>query len=373
MKILFFIDCLSAGGKERRLVELMKKLKLKQDVQFELIVMRKDIDYHEVFDLHIKIHYLIRSTKKDLTIFNKLYKICKKYAPDIIHCWDGMTAIYCVPITKLLNIKMVNGMVVDTPVNRNVRNKNWLRARLTFPFSNVIIGNSKAGLEAYKAPAKKSICIYNGVDLDRFKQVKSPSAIRKEIFGDENDDFFVVGMVAAFENRKDYNTVIKSTIPLFSKNDRIRFIFVGNGTNFSEIKNSVKPLLSDKIFFLGKRSDVESVINIFNVGVLLTNSKVHGEGISNSIIEYMALGKPVIATLGGGTNEIVINNQNGYLIDKYSEEQLIEKIEILLKNNSLIDEFGEKGKKMVHDKFDINIMTNHYIDVYSKLLKKKRE
>ena len=80
-----------------------------------------------------------------------------------------MTAVYAIPACKLLNIKLINGMVVDTPVKKNILNKNWLRARLTFPFSDLIIGNSKAGLIAYKAPTKKSRCIYNGMDFERFR------------------------------------------------------------------------------------------------------------------------------------------------------------------------------------------------------------
>ena len=76
-------------------------------------------------------------------------------------------------------------------------------------------------------------------------------------------------------------------------------------------------------------------MNIFDVGILLTNSMEHrGEGISNSIIEYMALAKPVVATRGGGTNEVVIDGQNGYLIDPFNEDQLIEKIKILVKNKA---------------------------------------
>jgi hypothetical protein len=93
MKILFFIDGLIAGGKERRLLELMKGIKSGFDVEFELAVMNADIHYREVFDLGIKVHYLIRKTKKDASVFYKFYKICKNFRPDIIHCWDSMTAV----------------------------------------------------------------------------------------------------------------------------------------------------------------------------------------------------------------------------------------------------------------------------------------
>jgi glycosyltransferase involved in cell wall biosynthesis len=371
MKILFFIDCLLAGGKERRLTELMKMLKLRQDIQFELVVMSNEIHYQVVYDLGIKIHFLLRTTKKDLSVFHKFYKICENYKPNIVHCWDSMTAVISVPACKLLNIKLVNGMVIDTPVKRNIFNKHWFRAKLTFPFSSMVIGNSNAGLAAYTAPGKKSSCVYNGMDLTRFDNLKEPSFMRKEIFGDESDDIFIAGMVAAFNDRKDYNTLIKAATTLISYNDNIRFILIGDGADFNEIKSSVPVSLLSKIIFLGKRSDIESIVNTFDIGILLTNTKVHGEGISNSIIEYMALGKPVIATRGGGTNEVIIENQNGYLIDANDKDQLIKKIETLMENRNRRDDLGKKGNQMAHEKFDLKIMTNHYITIYQNLLQEK--
>lgn len=373
MKVLFFMNGLHPGGKERRMLELMKELKLRQKIEFELVLMNTEINYPEVFNLNIKIYYLLRKTKNDLSVFRKFYKICKTFKPDIIHCWDSMTALYAIPACKLLHIKLMNGMVVDTPVKKNIFNKNWLRAQLTFPFSDIIIGNSKAGLLAYKAPAKKSECIYNGMDLVRFTSLKDSSIVRKEIFGNESDDILTVGMVAAFEERKDYKTLLEVAIKLIPINNKLRFVLVGGGSLLEEIKSKVpSTLLNKKIFFLGKRSKVEAIVNIFDVGVLLTNAKVHGEGISNSIIEYMALGKPVIATRGGGTNEIIFDNQNGYLVDTENSDQLTEKIEKIMKDENR-KKLGEKGNQMVHDKFDLKIMTNRYVEFYQKATKEKRK
>lgn len=372
MKVLFFMNGLHPGGKERRMLELMKELKLRQDLEFELVLMNTEINYPEIFELNIKIHFLLRRTKKDLLSFGKFYKICREFKPDIVHCWDSMTAVYSIPACKFLHIKLMNGMVVDTPVKKNIFNKNWLRAQLTFPFSDIIIGNSIAGLAAYKAPAKKSKCIYNGMDLARFTNLKDPSNIRKEIFGDDSDNIFIVGMVAAFEVRKDYKTLIEAAVKLIQNNDKLRFVLVGGGSLLSEIKSTVPVLYLAKIIFLGKKSNVETIISIFDVGVLLTNAKVHGEGISNSIIEYMALGKPVIATKGGGTNEVVFDNQNGYLVDAGSSDPIVEKIEAIMKDENR-ERLGKKGKQMVHAKFDLKIMTDQYIDFYQRITKRKKE
>ena len=370
MKILFFIDSLQSGGKERRMTELLKALKLEEDVQFELVLMDKEIHYKEVLTLDITIHYLVRKTKKDLSVFKKFYNICKDYKPDIIHCWNSMTAIIAAPTSTLLKIKLINGMVVDTPVKKNISNPAWFRAKLTFPFSDIIIGNSNAGLAAYGTPLKKSLCIYNGMQLGRFKNLKDRERVLTEIFGDPSDEIFTVGMVAAFEDRKDYKTLVNVASSL-AKNDPVRFVLIGNGKNFDYIKKSIPRSLSDKILLLGKRSDVESIIQIFNVGVLLTNTKLHGEGISNSIIEYMALAKPVIATRGGGTDEVVINNKTGYLIDPDNAAQLSEKIRILMRDRVLSENLGKNGYNLVQEKFDLKIMTQNYIAAYQELLKEK--
>lgn len=372
MKIIFYIDNLSAGGKERRFVELLKGLQSNTSIEFEIVVMGENIHYKEIFEINKKIHYLIRSTKKDLSIFRKFYKICKAYKPDIVHCWDSMTAVYSIPACKLLKIKLINGMVIDTPVKQNILNKNWLRAKIAFPFSDRIIGNSHAGLVGYGAPANKSCCVYNGMDLGRFKNLKDSNIVRNEIFGDNNNNIFVIGMVAAFEPRKDYKTLISGALSLLGSNDSVRFILVGDGSDFMDLKNSIPPGYQNKIIFLGKRNDVEAIVGSFDVGILLTNSKVHGEGISNSLIEYMASGKPVIATRGGGTNEVVINNQNGYLINPNDSNQLVKSILKLLSNKELRTQFGTSGFNMVQKTFDLKIMTRNYISVYQKLIQENK-
>ena len=79
MKILFIIDSLKMGGKERQLIELLKGLRQNKFIHIELVVMDRDIHYDEVHNLNVKINYLIRSKKKDLKILCTLYKICKVF------------------------------------------------------------------------------------------------------------------------------------------------------------------------------------------------------------------------------------------------------------------------------------------------------
>lgn len=370
MRILYFIDRMTAGGKERRLTELMKMLRKTPGIDFQLAVMDREIHYKEVLELGIPIHFLIRRTKKDLSIFKQFYSICKKYKPDIVHCWDSMTAVYSYPAWKMLRFKLVNGMVVDTPANPSFLNKHYARARLTIPISDMVVGNSKAGLSAYGANAKKSMCIYNGMDLHRFDNLKDSSTMKKELFpNDENP--FIIGMVAAFEERKDHPSMIRAAIAALKENANLRFVLVGGGNTLEAMKQMVPAELKDKILFTGKRGDIEHIVNSFDIGVLLTNSAVHGEGISNSIIEYMALSKPVIATTGGGTNEVVFDNKNGFLVNANDHEAISKRIIELQADEHLRSRLGTEGRRIVEEKFEISNMAKQYISMYSSLLGEK--
>lgn len=363
MKILFFINGLSSGGKERRLVELMKGLKTFPGIEFELITMSRQIDFKEVYDMNIKIHFLIRRSKKDLFVFKKLYSLCKEIKPDFIHCWDSMTAIYSVFVCKLLHLKLINGMVVNTPVKQNIFDKHWLRARLSFPFSDVIVGNSKAGLQAYKAPKNKSLCIYNGFNFKRLTNTKS--SLLEE--GINIKPGFVVTMVGNFTDRKDYSTYISAAKLLCDKREDIIFFAIGDGENFGNISNNIERQYQDRIKLMGKRQDIESIIRMSDICVLVTNTKIHGEGISNSILEYMAFGKPVIATEGGGTNEIVVDGVTGFLIKYASVQELTEKINVLLGDRSLRLQIGEAARERIKNYFSIETMVDKYISVYQSM------
>lgn len=361
MKILFVIDTLGSGGKERRLTELLKALILRQNIDFELAVMSNNIHYKEVQDLGITIHTILRTTKKDISVFGKFYHLIRNYKPDIVHCWDSMTAVYVALVCKVLHCRFVNGMVIDSPVKQNIFNKDWLRARLTFPFSNIIVSNSEAGLIAYKALKTKSVVIHNGFSFDRIENLMSKEIIRKEL-GIITD--YIVGMVATFSERKDYPTYFRAAQILLEKRRDLTFIAIGTGTDSEESIKNIDNKNLDNFRLLGEKYGIESLINAMDLCILSTFT----EGISNSILEYMALGKPVIATRGGGTSEIVKDGVSGFLVNPSDPLELSEKIEKLLSDSQLRENMGSEGGRRVREEFAMEQMVNKYIGVYTNLL-----
>jgi len=359
VRILFVIDTLGSGGKERRLTELLKELCARQDIEFQLVVMSNDIHYTDVYKLGIVIHRIIRRSPKDPLVFRKLRILIKSYKPDAVHCWESMTAVYLAPVCFLLKCRLINGMVTNAPVRQNITNHHWLRGKLTFPFSWKVVSNSVAGLEAYNVPVRKGVVIANGFNFDRLDNIRGRDTVREELHISKG---FIIGMVASFTMQKDYPTFYEAAQLLLEKRDDVTFLAIGKGTDLEESTGRVKERFRDHFRFLGIRDDVESFVNAMDIGVLSTFT----EGLSNSIIEYMALGKPVIATEGGGTSELVQEGLTGYLVQVAEPDTLAEKMDILLNDADMRYRMGEAGKNLIMNRFSIDIMVNRYVALYKQ-------
>jgi glycosyltransferase involved in cell wall biosynthesis len=362
MKILMLIDSLVKGGRERRLIELLKGFSKYSDVELGLVLFSKKIEYPEIHQLEVPIYYLERKPKKDPRVFWRLFKICKKEQPDIIHSWGTMPSIYAIPAVKLLGIKFINASIANAPDNLSWRDSDLLRSKLTYPFCDAVVGNSQAGLSVYEAPVNKSFCFYNGFDFQRIGHLEEETNVRKKY---EIPDGLITGMVGGFFDRKDYQTYIQSAIQYLNKRKDMTFLAIGDGPNLDQVKAMVPERHRDRILFTGMVHDVESLVNIFDIGVLAT----YTEGISNSIMEYMVLGKPVIASDGGGTKELVIDKETGFLIPQRDPERLYECLKLLASNQALRVKYGANGKLRIHTHFTLARMKKDYYDLYQKLVK----
>ena len=111
MKILLINDSLIRGGKERRMIELIKGLLAKETVAVELILLSDVIDYPEIHDLDIPLHILIRKPKKDPRVAYRIYKIARRFNPDIMHCWSSMATMFSIPAAKAIGAKLINANI----------------------------------------------------------------------------------------------------------------------------------------------------------------------------------------------------------------------------------------------------------------------
>ena len=364
------IDALNRGGKERRMLELIKGLINARDrFDIYLISLTDIVEYEHVYDLPIKFEIIKRKHKKDFTIIFKLKKIISGFKPDIIHSWSTMASVYLAAANMFSRIPLVNAVLADAYAQLSLSDKHYLRVKLTTPFSDVLVSNSEAGIRAYRTPLNKSVCIYNGIDFDRFEHLKPVKEMEYEILGGAKNGRSVVAMVAGFDSRKDFGTLVNAAIKICGVRKDLIFLLIGTGPELESLKARVPDeLLTRQIIFTGQRSDVESILQIVDIGMLIT----FYEGLSNAIIEYMAMGKAVIATDGGGTAELIRDDFNGYLVEQKNEIQIIEKLETLLNNRELRIRMGQNGYHWVRQQFDLKKITDQYIRLYNQLLNKRK-
>jgi glycosyltransferase involved in cell wall biosynthesis len=361
MKVIMLIDSLVRGGRERRLIELLKAFLPLNQLKVSLVIFSKKVEYPEVLDMNIPIYYLERNPSKDPRVFFRLYHICKKEQPDILHCWGWMSAIYGIPSAKLLGIKLLNASITDAVEGMNLFDSRYFRAKITFPFSDMIVGNSKAGIEAYRAPKSKSYCVYNGFDFHRIGKLKSKEIIKETLNIPKGK---VVGMVAGFYDRKDYDTYIEVACAILKQRKDICFLAIGDGPKRQSYIDKIPLDLRKRVLFTGQRNDIESIVNIFDIGILSSFT----EGISNSIMEYMVLGKPVIASGRGGIPELVNDGETGFVIPSQRPQLMIEKINQLLDDPDLCENMGKRGKQRIYDHFTLANMERTYLELYNKLV-----
>jgi glycosyltransferase involved in cell wall biosynthesis len=366
LKILHIIDSLGIGGKERRLLELLKAFQDIPGLENHLVSLSDKMQFDSVKGLGVPITVLPRRSRRDLSIFPKLYRFCRQYRPEAIHSWESMCSIYAAPVAKSLNIKFINAMITTGRVHK--RSKKWIRAKLTFPFSDLIVSNSFAGLSAFDAPRHKSICIHNGFDFNRTSEM-IPTRKLRQMYGIRAPK--VIGMVATVDHRKDLDSFISAARGLLPKREDVCFVAVGGGPLLEHYRQmAAEGPAADRIHFVGPQTNVESFINFFDIGLLLTRSSF-AEGISNAIMEYMAFAKPVVATLSGGTPEIVLDGRTGFLVPADDQKLLLKCLFELLDNPAVAEKMGQAGKRRIKKEFSLEQMAQKTFKLYKLCLNGK--
>jgi glycosyltransferase involved in cell wall biosynthesis len=354
--VLICIEALGIGGKERQAVELIKGLAARSDIECRVICLETDQFYlHELTSPRISLEFLPRRWRWDVRIFQKLYRIVKHYQPNIIHTNGLMSSCYALPVARLMRIPLINGSIRNAFSGGGFR---WTLEKLLLKMSDYRIANSRAGLRSrgFSGKETNNVVIYNGFDFSRTEGVTG-SGRGGLCVGDSKVK--TVGMVAEFNRFKDYSTFIQAARKISRRRKDVVFVMVGDGETLEASRREASGV--EAIRFLGKRRNVEEIVGTFDIGVLCT----FVEGFSNSIMEYMALRRPVVATDGGGTPELVVDGETGFLVPPANADAVASKIEYLLDNPATARRMGEAGEARLRRDFSITRMVEETMRLYS--------
>ncbi len=209
--------------------------------------------------------------------------------------------------------------------------------------------------------------IYNGVDQSLFKPGAKPLDIAPDGF--LTGDPPVIGTVGRLAEVKDQATLIRSFAALLDTPTQDttppRLIIAGDGPLRGQLEQLVEELNIEKYTWItGDRSDIPDILRLFDLFVLPSL----GEGISNTILEAMATGLPIVATGVGGTPELIEHSVNGYLVQPGDSVQMESSISKLLASKEKRDMMGQASLERIRQQFDWDHTVHSYLEVYDGLL-----
>ena len=343
----------------------------------------------------IHVHYikglgnaLTRYWRFSRSASKKIEELNKQKGLDIIHANlplvpsfaipnDSSKAIVCAVHSTWKGEAMVTKR--DNPKELNPNEKSMLRFNFVLRSyekklmkrSDALIAVSKYTVdeltELYGINKKKIHVIYNGVDIQKFKPRPNRAELRRE-FGLAEDTKIVL-FVGRLYHRKGLETLLHSIPPVLKEFSNVKFVISGKGFKQKEenLKNLAKQLdIEEHVTFLGyvpdgKLPNLYSASNIFVLPAIYENFPF-------AILEAQSAGLPVISTKVGGIPEFLVDNENGFLIDPGDPPQLTQRVLTLLHDPKLAKEMGDRGRRLIEEKFDWHLITGQVIDLYQKLL-----
>src|SRR3989338_8234708 len=369
IKILFIIDKLVPAGTQNNLLEIVRHLDW-EVFQATVVTLSKGdwmVDEFcsagaEVYEWPVKRIYM----PEGWVTWWKLLRLIKKerfqivqthfLIPELLVCF----ARIFVRIPKVITVRRDEGFWVSK--------RQRIVSNLCLKSFDCVLANSEA---VKTACLRSERClrpihvIYNGVDMEKYQSIEGDRKHLREELGIAKDNL-VAGIVANMRHEiKGYSYLIHAIPEVIKKHPKAKFLFVGDWA----LRANYEKLASDlgvraHIVFAGSRQDVSRMINAMDVCCLTSLT----EGFSNSILEYMAMSKPVIATNVGGNSEIVEDGKTGFLIPAGDFHALAEKMIILLGEHKMCRDMGREGRARIERQFSLQRMTNDYMNFYENIV-----
>ncbi len=358
--ILIVADGLPAGGTERQIVEMLRGFEGHPHFRVGLCILRRGGQREPQARKHAGfIAEYPKGFWAEPWALLSFVQWIKKEKVQVLHSFGARSDWVSILAAKLSGAAVINGSIRSA---RPRLNRIDIVCRLSMPWADRIIANSRAGLDAFGLQRHpKAKVIYNGIDFRRFRRWQSTDAEPGRIC-----------MVANFSRKKDQPSLIKAVEMVRQKQPQVKLTLVGRGgKRLAYCKALIRERRLDHVVeIVSDCNDPEPLIAKSELGVLVTSLENHGEGISNAIMEYMALGKPVLANNSGGNREVILDHVTGLLIDDNNPRTIASALNFLLERPEQMREMGRRGKSRIRERFDIESMISSYEALYRDVLQK---
>ena len=288
----------------------------------------------------------------------------KQHQIKIVHSHDFYSNIFGMTGAALAGVRGRIASKRETSGTRSFAQRTAERG--AFKLAHAVVANAgavKEHLIEHGVNDKKIVIIYNGLDLTRFNlNGDALQRLNLEMLRGHP----VVTMVANFEYRvKDHPMLLRAAQRVKTEVPEAVFVIAGEGELRKETEQLARELgVSESCLFIGRCASVPDLLAASDVCVLSSQA----EGFSNSILEYMAAGRAVVATNVGGASEAIVEGETGHLVDSGDDRAMAERLIALLRDPERRRSMGSNGRHRVEQRFSTENRLNTTIALYKKFL-----
>lgn len=361
VRVCFLIDSLSRAGTETQLIALIRHLDRGRVEPFLCLLRDRPEEPHPLEPGCCRVLRLgVRSFRQLATPLHALLfaRFLRQNCIDVLQLYFPDSTYFGTLTGWLARVPYI----VRTRNNLGYALTPW--GRRLGRLCNRVVGRTIANCEACRqslladeAPAPESVVVLeNGVDLSRFLDLPAIS---------ERSGPRRVGMVGNLRPIKEPETLVRAAASVCAAHPDVTFQIAGEGELRPALECLVRELGLEGLFSLpGTRADVPQFLSSLDVAVLCSRS----EGMSNAVLEYMAAGRPIVATAVGGNVELLRDGVTGLLVPPSDANCLATAIDRLLRDRELASRLGKAARRRAKLKYSREAMVQRFEEFYLNLV-----
>ena len=372
MKIIFTLASLGSGGAER-VVSLLANKMAEQGHQVEIICLKFNDVYYKLYP-DVKVTLAMQQTKNRITEVFWLRKYVKREQPDVVIAFTE--GVYCFTIAALLGTKIpvIASERLDPSAMTWKRN---LLKRLLLPYADWLVVQTNTIKDYFpKNIQKKTSVIYNPV-RDSISHstlhinsadfchdsAKCASTMALAVPKVPHSTLNQIISVARLYPQKNQEMMIRAFAKIAEKYPDWQLVIYGEGPRRQSLQLKIDNLqLTDRVQLPGR---TEKVIDELRKSKIFCLSSDY-EGMSNSMIEAICVGLPVVSTKVSGTDELIQDGVNGLLVNIGDEQGMTDALEKLIHDEELMKQMGEANRKKA-SLFQIDTIVNEWMELIDKV------
>ena len=366
IRLLMVEPFISVGGEEKIVLNLLNNLD-RSSFEIEVLCNPDGPLLPEVKKLDLPLHFVSMQSKSNWQTIPRIRQIIAEGHYDLINGHNSFAGLF----TRTANLFAGRTRIIWTDhllphQHHDSTMKSKLRGNLyTLPFclldcvTDRIVYVSESAIKNRReyphVSKEKMICIPNGIELKIPEPSKNRNDFRRKL--GIGEDIFLIGMVTLLKRQKGVDILLKACAEIKSKHHQIKCVVVGDGPDSEEIKKlAVNCDLGNEVIFTGQIENIAEILPAFDVAALPSRF----EGLSVTLLEYMAAGLPIIASDIPNNREVLDDGKAGILFPAEDHKALADAVLNLREDSVFRREAAQNARLRYERNYSVQIMVSRY-------------